>query len=175
MDGAELLTIFHERYPKTVRFVLSGHAELEGVMRAVPIAHQFLSKPCNADELRDTVTRALELRALLDDERVQEIIGEVDALPSRPETYAAIVQALADPDVELSAVSEIIESDMAMSAKLLQLVNSAFFGLPQHIANIGEATSYLGLDMIRDLALSVDVFRPPPAGSGAALTNQSVA
>jgi HD-like signal output (HDOD) protein len=161
MSGDEVLRRFHDRHPQTVRFVLSGHAELEGVMRAVSIAHQFLSKPCDADTLRDTVTRALELKNLLDDERAQEIIGEMDALPSQPATYTAIVQALADPEVEIPVVSKIIESDLAMSAKLLQLVNSAFFGLRQNMAEISQATRFLGLNLIRDLALSVEVFRPP--------------
>ncbi len=161
MDGAELLAHFVELHPHTVRFVLSGHSELEGVMRTVPIAHQFLSKPCSAENLRDSVTRALELSALLNDVQTQELIGETDALPSRPETYSAIVSALADPEVEISTVSRIVESDVAMSAKLLQLVNSSFFGLPQNLADVSQAVSFLGLNMIRDLALSIEVFKPP--------------
>ena len=162
MDGAQLLTKFLEKHPRTLRFVLSGHSELEAVMRAVSIAHQFLSKPCDADTLKEVVERALNLRTLLEDERVQAIVGEMDSLPSRPETYAAIVSALADPEVEMPVVSDIIESDLAMSAKLLQIVNSSFFGLPQNMADVGQATSFLGLNVVRDLALSIEVFRPPP-------------
>lgn len=164
MDGAQLLASFHARHPQTVRLVLSGHSELEGVMRAVPLAHQYLTKPCDAATLKDTVTRALELQNLLDDDCMRQLIGQMGALPSRPETYADIVRALADPEVEIAAVVKIVASDVAMSAKLLQLANSAFFGLAKKIADVGEATTYLGLNTIRDLTLSLEVFRPPADG-----------
>ena len=161
MDGAELLKRLHERHPKTVRFILSGHSEMEGVMRTVQVAHQFLSKPCDAERLKEAVSRSFELQGLLDDPQIQGLVGELESLPSTPETYSAIVQALSDPEVEMGAVTGILESDLAMSAKLLQLVNSAFFGLPQPISNVAQATSYLGLNTIRDLVLSVEVFQPP--------------
>jgi len=165
MDGAELLTRFQQEHPETVRFVLSGHAELESVMRTVPVAHQFLTKPCDAALLKETVTRACELRATLASEAAERLIGTLDSLPSRPETYSAVLEALADPEVEMQAVASIVESDVAMSAKLLQLVNSAFFGLPQHVSDVGRATSFLGLERLRDLVLSIEVFRPPPRSS----------
>ncbi|MFQ5503881.1 MAG: HDOD domain-containing protein [Planctomycetota bacterium] len=161
IDGAELLTRYHELHPQTVRFVLSGQAELESVMRLVPIAHQFLIKPANRDTLSGAVNRAIELQDLLSDERAQRLIGEMDSLPSRPQTYDAVTQALACPDIEIAAVAAIIEADIAMSAKLLQLVNSAFFGLPQAITDVCHAATYLGLNMLRDLVLSVEVFRCP--------------
>jgi HD-like signal output (HDOD) protein len=160
MNGAELLTKLHETQPEAVRFVLSGHAEQESVMRAVPITHQFFSKPCERDALREAVTRALELQSLLKDERAQRIIGGMDSLPSLPEAYTAVVRALANPEIDIPAVAAVIEADMAMSAKLLQLVNSAFFGLGQPIADVCQAATYLGLNTIRDLVLSIEVFKP---------------
>ncbi|MCP4003057.1 MAG: HDOD domain-containing protein [bacterium] len=167
MDGTELLKCFQSRFPETVRFVLSGHAELESVMRTVPVAHQFLTKPCDAEVLKDAVTRACELRSLLRNESAKQVVGTLDSLPSRPETYAAILEAIADPNAEMQPIVEILKSDVAMSAKLLQLVNSAFFGLPQRVADIGQATMFLGLNMLRDLVLSIEVFQPPPNATAA--------
>lgn len=164
MDGAALLKHFHDAYPQTVRFILSGHAELQSVMRTVPIAHQFLSKPCDADELREAVVRACEMRALLHNERVAAVVGSLDGLPSRPETYTAILEAIANPDADVRAIVAILESDVAMTAKLLQLVNSAFFGLPQKCSDLLRAVSHLGLNTLRDLVLSIEVFRPPSEG-----------
>ena len=161
MDGAELLARFQEQHPETVRFVLSGHAGLEDVMRTVPVAHQFLTKPCDADHLKDAVTRACALRSLVHDERAEKMIGSLDSLPSRPTTYVAILEAIADPDVEMQSVVDILETDAAMSVKLLQLVNSSFFGLPTDISDIGRAATFLGLNMLRDLVLSIEVFQPP--------------
>ena len=161
MDGAEVLIRMQDDHPETVRFVLSGHAELESVMRTVPVAHQFLTKPCEADELRETVNRACELRSLLRNELAEKVIGSLEGLPSRPETYSAILEAIANPNVEIASVVSILERDVAMSVKLLQLVNSAFFGLPTDISDIDRAVNYLGLNQLRDLVLSIEVFRPP--------------
>jgi len=167
MDGATLLGHFAERHPETVRFVLSGHSELEAVMRTVPIAHQFLSKPCTGGTLKDHVSRALQLRELLQDGPTQNLVAGLTSLPVCPESYRAVQRALADPETDIPSVAAIIEADMAMSAKLLQLVNSAFFGLPRSMTSIAEAVSYLGVTTIRDLVLSLKVFAPPEGSSAA--------
>ncbi len=159
MDGAELLQYFHRDYPDTVRFILSGYAELESVMRTVPIAHQFLTKPCEPETLRYAVARAFELRELLNDDRVAALVGGIETLPSRPAAYTAILDAIADPKVEMGQVIEILESDLAISSRLLQLVNSSFFGLSEPVADTRRAASLLGLNTLRDLVLSIEVFR----------------
>lgn len=159
MDGAELLQYFHRDYPNTVRFVLSGYAELEAVMRTVPVAHQFLTKPCEPETLRYAVARAFELRELLNDDRVATLVGGIETLPSRPDAYTAILDAIADPSVEMGDVIDILESDMAMATRLLQLVNSSFFGFSEPVSDTRRAASLLGLNTLRDLVLSIEVFR----------------
>lgn len=166
MDGSELLRRMNRESPKTVRIVLSGHSELEAVMRTVPIAHQFLSKPCEAKVLKDVVTRALELQALLSGQEVQHLVGELKALPAQPETFRAIQEALADPDVDVGDVAAIVEADIALAAKILQVVNSSFFGLPTSLTDTRQAVSYLGLNVIRDLVLATEVFEVADAADG---------
>src|ERR1700690_3600413 len=61
MDGATLLTKVKELYPRVVRIVLSGHAELETALRAVPVAHQFLNKPSEPGVIEGVVERACNL------------------------------------------------------------------------------------------------------------------
>jgi len=161
MNGAELLERFREAHPETARFVLSGQAELEHVMRAVPLAHQYLSKPCEPGALDGVIERAIRLKDRLGDGRCQEVLGEIEGLPSLPDTYVAITEALGDPDSDIETIARIVERDMAMCAKLLQLVNSAFFGLPRQVTDVAQAAKFLGLSMIRDLVLTVEVFRPP--------------
>lgn len=161
MNGAELLESFRKQHPMTARFILSGYADVEDVMRAVPIAHQYLSKPCPPDVLEGAVERALRLKDLMTDERCQRAVGELEALPSLPETYAAVSLALSDQDADVASVADIVESDTAMCVKILQLVNSAFFAMPRTITDITEAATFLGLSTLRDLVLAIEVFRPP--------------
>ncbi len=159
MDGQVLLTEVRDRYPGTVRMVLTGHTSLEGALRAVPVAHQFLVKPCDPNMLRVAVERACSLQALLGSELIRRTIGSMQSLPPMPKTYACLAQALADPDTSLDKISRIVEHDVSISAKILQLVNSPLFGVVQHISTLRTAVSYLGTEIIKNLVLSIEVFR----------------
>jgi HD-like signal output (HDOD) protein len=158
MDGATLLKEVQRSYPNVVRIVLSGHAELETAPRSVSVAHQFLAKPCDAISLQNVVDRACSLQALLSDDAIRRAVGPIGKLPSAPKVYLAVTKALEDPDTSMKDLAKLIEGDMAISAKVLQLVNSAFFGLPQRVAGVQQAVSYLGANMIRRVLLSVETF-----------------
>jgi len=159
MDGAALLCRVREVYPQVVRIVLSGHTELSTALRVVPVAHQFLAKPCDAETLRVAVERACHLKALLSDESIRRTVTSLGDLPSLPRTYEALTQTLADPEASLQKVAKIIEQDVGISAKVLQLVNSAFFGVSHSMTNIQSAVSYLGITTLKSLVLSVEIFR----------------
>ena len=62
IDGPALLKHVHRHHPDLVRIVLSGHTELETALRAIPIAHQFLCKPCDAKTLTDVLERIVSGR-----------------------------------------------------------------------------------------------------------------
>ena len=157
IDGAALLTIVRDRYPSTARIVLSGHADQEAVVRALPVTHQFLNKPCDAATLRGVIERTCNLTKLLENEATRAVIGKLDRLPSPPATYHRLTQALARKDATSRTVAAVLEEDPAMSAKVLQLVNSAYFGLAHRVATVTQAVSYLGLGVLRALALNAHV------------------
>jgi HD-like signal output (HDOD) protein len=159
MDGAALLSAVRERYPDAVRLVLSGHSQQEMTVRSIGATHQFLAKPCDAETLKATVTRACALRELLADDRLKQLVAQIATLPSLPALYLAIVEELHAPNSSTRRVGEIIARDVGMTAKVLQLVNSAFFGLRRHVASPAEAASLLGLETIKSLVLSVHIFQ----------------
>jgi HD-like signal output (HDOD) protein len=158
IDGAELLKRVKELYPTAARIILSGHADRDSVVRALPVAHQFLSKPCDVTRLRVVVERACELQRLLQDDCIRALIGKLDKLPSVPHTYAELTCAASRPDVAITDLAAIIERDPAMTVKVLQLVNSAYFGLPQQLSSVRQAVSYLGADLLKALALTAHAF-----------------
>ena len=159
MDGAELLSEITRRYPGTIRMVLSGYSDLDTVMRVVSTAHRYLSKPCDAETLREVIEQAAVLRETINDERVREVVSRLDTVPSVPSLYAQITEALQAPGVSLREIGEIISKDVGMTAKVLQLVNSAFFGLRREITSVPQAVGLLGLETIRSLVFMVGVFR----------------
>jgi HD-like signal output (HDOD) protein len=158
MDGAALLTYVRDHFPGTARIVLSGHAEREAIVRALPVSHQFLNKPCDAATLRSVVERTCNLQALLQNESTRSVIGKLNHLPSPPATYLRLTEAMLDPKIGAQAIGAIVEEDPAMSVKILQLVNSAYFGLAHAATSVAQAVNYLGMEVLRALTLSAHVF-----------------
>ncbi len=159
MDGATLLQKVKDQHPQTVRIVLSGHAEMEATMRTVSVAHQYLHKPCNPEILEKVIERTCDLQSLIGDERIRKTVGKLQRLPSLPTVYAALQRVVSDEKSGAREIARVIELDIGISAKVLQLVNSAFFGLGRCIATIQEAVVYLGTGMLQKLVLATEVFK----------------
>ncbi|CDH44135.1 response regulator [Candidatus Contendibacter odensensis] len=166
VNGAALLTWVQREYPHTVRIVLSGHMEVQMVMQALPVVHQFLSKPCDAEQLENVIERTCQIQTLIDDPKIQQAVGGIQQLPALPQVYQQLTQALAEDRTQARDVATLLQQDMTLCAKLLQIVNSAFFRLARRITNVEEAVCYLGFTMVRNLALTIGVFNASeqPAG-----------
>ena len=158
MSGAELLEVVQREYPDTIRLILSGQAETESVMKALGVSHQFLSKPCDADILQGTIARAFTLRDLAGNPAVKTLVARINKLPTLPATYRKLVECLKSPDADMNDVAQIISHDPSMSARLLKVVNSAYFGLAKPVADVARAGALLGLDRIMSLVLGQGLF-----------------
>ncbi len=158
MNGVELLRQVKDRFPKTVRLILSGHAERQLVLQSVGLAHQYLAKPCEAEILKTVLVRATDPNLTMTNERLMSLIGRINCLPSVPTLYLKINEMLKDPEVSMDEIGAIIAKDIGMTAKILSLTNSAFFGLSHKVSDPAEAASYLGIDVLKSLVLSFHVF-----------------
>jgi len=158
INGAQLLNAVKQQYPQTVRIALSGQASKETILRSVGPIHQYLPKPCDAENLKNTITRVCSLRSLLTNEKMQGLISQLESLPCISSLYAQLMEEINSDDASINKIGEIISRDVGMSVKILQLVNSAFFGVPQRVSSIGQAVTLLGLDIIRALVLSIKIF-----------------
>ncbi|MEM9172791.1 MAG: HDOD domain-containing protein [Pseudomonadota bacterium] len=158
-DGAWLLDEVKSAYPDTARLILSGHAEQDMTIRSVAAAHQFIAKPCDAETLKATVSRTCRLRDMMANKSLQRMATSIGQLPSVPRIYQQMTAEMAKPEPSIQMIGKIVGSDLAMSAKVLQLVNSAFFGLRRRIASLDHAVTYLGMDVIRSLVLSESAFK----------------
>ena len=158
MDGARLLQEVVRLHPRTSRLIISGFADAEQIAQCLGATHQFMAKPCNLSTLRGTIERVCGLDSLLMDGNLKTLVSQFRTLPSLPSLYFRINQAVSSPDTALEEVGKIISSDPGMTAKILQLGNSAFFGIARQIANPSEAVQYLGIERVRALVLSLHVF-----------------
>ncbi len=158
MTGAQLLEEVKRRFPQCFRMILSGQADQETIMRAVDPTHQYLAKPCDTNELKKRLARAFAVRDLLKNQELQAVVSRLQALPSLPTLYIEVTRELETSEPSLTRIAQLVSEDMAMTAKILQLVNSAFFGLRCHISSPMQAVQMLGLDTLRALVLSTHVF-----------------
>ena len=158
IDSIELLDTVSERYPETVRIVHSDLSSPEMSLKSTMTAHQLLMKPCCAETMKNTIERTCRLRDLLRSETLKKTIASIKNLPSLPSLYNLIVAEMKSPEGSLKKVGYLISQDVSMSAKILQLVNSAFFALPRKITDPQQAAVFVGIETLKSLVLSIHVF-----------------
>ncbi len=158
MDGSQLLEIVRRTYPGIMRIILSGHSDEDLIMKSVKSAHQFLSKPCEKQTLISAVSRAGYLDNILQPSGLKDRLGGIECIPSLPSLYEEMMWDMDRGSGSADSVGRIIEQDMGMTAKVLQLVNSSFFGIHRHRSRVREAVSFLGIDIVKHLALDMNVF-----------------
>ncbi|HET7501467.1 MAG TPA: response regulator [Kofleriaceae bacterium] len=161
VDGATLLNVIKDECPSTVRIMLSGQADREAIVRALPALHQLLSKPCDAATLRAALERSLGGADVERDARIRRIVGGLDKLPTPPDIYFDLTRLMQSPTTSVGDVAKVVMRDPGLAAKLLQLVNSAYFGAGQVTTSIQQAVSRLGTEQLRYIALTASVFASP--------------
>jgi HD-like signal output (HDOD) protein/ActR/RegA family two-component response regulator len=158
MDGAALLSRVRAEHPDVVRVILTGHSELEATLRAMPVAHSFLTKPCKPELLIEVLERSCALQALLEREDLRTLVGGVTGLPVKPEVYSRLTEAIADPNADTADIARIVSRDVALASKVLHLTNSAFFGSRRNFVSVEQAVAFIGVRMLRKVVLSAEVF-----------------
>ena len=158
INGAQLLNHVLRRTPQTVRIILSGYADLSEVVSCVGLTHQFLTKPCSLDDLKSCLRKVTGIKAKLTHEKLRSLTGGMTSLPSIPELYLEIAEALQSQSTSSERIAEIACKDPSLSAKLLQIANSAFFGFSRKVYSVDEAVQMLGVGVIHSLAMAVPLF-----------------
>jgi putative nucleotidyltransferase with HDIG domain len=158
-DGAELLACVRDLYPDAVRLMVCNPAEQTEMLRSVGPAHQYLSKPVDPVAFHQAIARAGLLKKRLTKPGLKALVSQINTLPSLPAVYVELVAELRNPEAAVPRIASLISRDVAMTAKVLQLVNSSFFGLAVHVHDVKHAAALLGLNSLKPLVLSAGVFR----------------
>lgn len=158
MDGAAFLERVKEEYPHTVRVVLSGYSEMSSSVRSVAVAHQFLSKPCSPFTLLRVIEQARGFYEQVDED-LRRSVADLVSLPSPPNVVSSFGEALRS-NASVDTVAAIAASDIALTAKMLQLANSAFFDEARETTSVRDAVRWVGVDALREVSESTELFRP---------------
>lgn len=166
MDGGQLLTVVKQRWPTSMRIIVSGYSDPVQAVRLTSLAHQYISKPCDGRELENIIERCFYLQDLLGQESLRNVVGRIAKLPAMPKTYGRLQTALAQPTVTAAEIGDIVNADAAIASKVLQITNSAFFRLRKPMVRIKDAVTYLGFGTVRNLVLSAEIFSQWQAPKG---------
>jgi HD-like signal output (HDOD) protein len=157
MDGGQLLSVVKQRWPNTVRVIVSGYSDPVQAVRLTSLAHQYVAKPCDGQQLENIIERCFNLQDLLSEEPLRKMVGRIGKLPAMPKTYGRLQAALSQPSVTAAEIGDIVTADAAIASKVLQITNSAFFRLRKPMVRIKDAVTYLGFATIRNLVLSAEI------------------
>jgi HD-like signal output (HDOD) protein len=100
-------------------------------------------------------SNAIEHEAI--DAIVQPAIVEISHIATLPEVTIKIIQLVEDPDSTARDMNRIISNDPALGARILKVVNSAFYGLPGQIGSINRAIVLLGLNAVKNIAIAASL------------------
>ena len=158
IDAPGLFKTMMDASPTTLRLGLITPPERQAIQQVKAAVHQLLTKPCDPNVLKAVMARTFASQEVLTDENLKRLASGIRSLPVLPDIYAELMQELKSEDPSLERAGEIVAKDMGLSAKILTLVNSAFFGLGRPITHPSEAAMFLGTETLRALVLSLQVF-----------------
>jgi putative nucleotidyltransferase with HDIG domain len=146
------------RFPKLLRILLFDPGDKKSNLKSNGSVHQFVTRPCTLDLLMSAIQRALLINTWLADPVMKQLFAKMRKLPSVPTIYFRLLQKLQSPETAIDDIGAIVAEDFVMTAKVLQMVNSPFFGLGRTITSPAEAVSYLGIERTKTLVLLAQAF-----------------
>ena len=153
MDGIDLLDYVRQNHPNIIRIILSGYSRDDRTIKAVRVAHQYFIKPYSTQSLIDALELTHTLYKRIRNPGLQGLIASIDRLPTPRKVFYEIHEAVNNPDTTVDDIAAIMVKDTAVTGKILQVVNSAFFGQSSQIESIEHAVKVLGVESIRSLIL----------------------
>jgi HD-like signal output (HDOD) protein len=157
MDGYELLKIVKDKWPSSIRIILSGYSDKSTTLKAITrgVAKAYLTKPWDDTALKSQIEHLFVLHDTLNGSGVLETINRIDGLPVLPSLYHTVVEMI-ENEGNISEIAKVIEEEPGWIARILQVINSAFFGIS--VSTVHQAITFLGMIIVKDIIISSEVF-----------------
>jgi putative nucleotidyltransferase with HDIG domain len=158
-DSELFLRTFLKRHPSAARIVLTGYTASDAIFKFAGLAHQLLAKPWSDETLIETIQRADLISQMLSDNRLKRTLNLIENFPSIPAVYMELTQKLKNSEASMEEIGAIIIRDPSLTIKMLQIVNSPYYGLPMPVTDPQKAVNLLGLDIIKGFVLTSGIFK----------------
>ena len=157
MNGYDLLIQVKKKHPKVFRVILSGNKEEALIIKAIQknIAKLFIYKPWDNRHLLNILNGIFEFQNKISSPELINIINNLEGLPTLPNLYNQLCQAIYD-DENIENIASIIQKDHVVAAQVLHVANSAFYGIKT--SSISQAIMNIGLNNIKNIVLATSVF-----------------
>jgi putative nucleotidyltransferase with HDIG domain len=156
--GVDLLKKVADAYPGAIRIALSSASDRQMILQTAGVAHRFVAKPTNGSTLMGLLDTSINLREMFGNPELHARVAKIGSLPSPPEVYDRLMAELKIDECSIRGIADLIAQDVAITAKILQMINSAYFGLPSRVSSVLQAVNLLGLETVKSLVLAVGVF-----------------
>lgn len=160
MDGLKFLQEVRELYPGIARVILSGYIEktvaVESLTRG--LASTYILKPWLNDDIEKKIVHILATRRVLQSKKLLDTINGIINLPTLSPIFHEFMEAVHD-ERSMADIALIIQKEPSVATKVLQIANSAFYGV-NNCTSINQAAVTLGLDTLHDILLTILVISP---------------
>ena len=157
-DGIDFLKQAARLKPDSQRFIAAAEEDKDKVEAGLGSIYQYLPKPCSPDRLITEIQRCLAIDTWLGNDKIKQLVAKMGEFPSLPPMYLKVVNALNSRNASTDQIGHAISGDIAISAKLLQVVNSSYYGFEEKISDITQAVGILGIEAVKNLVLAIQVF-----------------
>ena len=156
-DGLQFLKGVRKAHPSVHRVLTSGFLDKSMVFKFINsgLVTTFIAKPWDDESLRKKLTHILKIKSILQKKKLLDLISSIETLPTLPYLYQELLLAI-ESNKSMTELAEIIKKDTAVSAKVMHVVNSAFFGRDD-ISTIKEAAIFLGYTALKDIVLTAEI------------------
>jgi len=158
VSGVDFLQELKERHPLTIRVALSGLVDQEQILRVLGETHIFLQKPTSDDVISGLVDQITEIMIRVKSTELRASLLKLPNLPVLPEIYSQLTETIRKDEASLEEIGMLINKDTALTVKLLQVANSAYFTSHKRTLNVSEIVTFMGLAHLTHLILAIKVF-----------------
>ncbi len=151
MDGITFLKKVKKLYPSVYRIILSGYIDEVTVSNSLisGIALAYIAKPWESDLLLKKIYNILRLKEIINNDELITQINKIEHLPTLPKIYHNVVDAIAN-EAGIKDIVKLIEKDPSIASKVLQVANSAFYGVTE-IYDLEKAVLRIGLENLKNI------------------------
>lgn len=156
MDGHQFLKTVKNLYPSTTRLILSGFADERQIINSLidGSSNFYMLKPWDGEDISDKISKVFETRQIFCNPSLLDIANGLENLSLIMGLYNSVCQ-LIDKDAAVGSIAKVIETDGAVAAAVLRIVNSACYNVKT--GSVAQAITYLGLPAIKSIVLSCSI------------------